>query len=239
MSFLTLVRHGQASFFEDDYDKLSPLGEEQSRVLGRYWVEQGVTFDRAYTGTLKRQIRTDECIAEPFREAGLPWPEVERLEGLNEYQADEIMDRLLPELCARDETYARLKEAYDSSIEGHDRYRSFHRLLEAVMEVWVSGEYDANGFTPWTEFRDGVRAALERILTAEGRGANVVVASSGGPIGVSVQTALSAPDIMACKLNWRIRNGSLTEFAFSKGRFNLDSFNRVPHLTDPSLLTYR
>ena len=28
MSHLTVVRHGQASFFADDYDKLSDLGEE-------------------------------------------------------------------------------------------------------------------------------------------------------------------------------------------------------------------
>ena len=33
MSRLFHVRHGQASFFSDDYDKLSDLGERQARVF--------------------------------------------------------------------------------------------------------------------------------------------------------------------------------------------------------------
>ncbi len=37
MSSLFLVRHGQASFLERNYDKLSAKGEEQARILGRYW----------------------------------------------------------------------------------------------------------------------------------------------------------------------------------------------------------
>ena len=37
MSMLHLVRHGQASFGADDYDKLSELGWQQSRRLGEYW----------------------------------------------------------------------------------------------------------------------------------------------------------------------------------------------------------
>ena len=40
MSVLTLVRHGQASFFAADYDRLSPAGEGQARHLGDYWARQ-------------------------------------------------------------------------------------------------------------------------------------------------------------------------------------------------------
>ena len=34
MGQILLVRHGQASWGADDYDVLSPLGEEQSAVVG-------------------------------------------------------------------------------------------------------------------------------------------------------------------------------------------------------------
>ncbi len=34
MGTLYLVRHGQASFGSDDYDRLSPLGQRQSQRLG-------------------------------------------------------------------------------------------------------------------------------------------------------------------------------------------------------------
>ena len=42
MGNLYLVRHGQASFLQQNYDKLSPLGEAQSRLLGEYWAPRGV-----------------------------------------------------------------------------------------------------------------------------------------------------------------------------------------------------
>ena len=36
MGNLTLIRHGQASFGEKDYDNLSDLGRKQGHLLGEY-----------------------------------------------------------------------------------------------------------------------------------------------------------------------------------------------------------
>ena len=66
----------------------------------------------------------------------------------------------------------------------------------------------------------------------------VVLFTSGGPIGVLVQTALSAPDRSFLDINWRVRNCSITEFVFSSDRLSLDSFNTIPHL-EPALRTFR
>ena len=43
----------------------------------------------------------------------------------------------------------------------------------------------------------------------------------------------------ALEINWRIRNGSMTEFVFSGERITLDSFNQVGHFNEPELETYR
>ncbi len=43
VSRILLVRHGQASWGADDYDQLSPLGDEQSRVLGAALAARGIT----------------------------------------------------------------------------------------------------------------------------------------------------------------------------------------------------
>ena len=239
MSKLVLVRHGQARFFSDDYDRLSEMGVRQSRVLGEYWIERGVGFDEVYVGTLRRQRETGEAVEEVFRAAGRDWPGHEVLPGLDEYPADVITDLLLPLLCERDEGFVRLKSDFDGAAEGPDRYRTFHRLLAAVMAEWIGGRVEANGLMRWVEFRDGVRGALRDIMARDGRGRRVVVFSSGGPIGVAVQSALQAPDLMAAELNWRIHNCSVTEITFSGDRVALDCFNAVGHLTDPELLTYR
>ena len=44
MAELVLIRHGQASFGADDYDKLSDMGWRQSRWLGEYFAERGVGY---------------------------------------------------------------------------------------------------------------------------------------------------------------------------------------------------
>ncbi len=239
MSKLVLVRHGQASFFSDDYDKLSEMGERQARALAEYWLRAGAEFDESYTGTLSRQTRTEEVVAETYRAAGRAWPAPQVLPGLDEYPADEIMGTLLPLLSAKDERIQRLDAERLAATSEREKYRSFHRLLAAVMEEWISGEHETNGMTRWEEFRDRVRRDFQKILAREGTGRRVAVFSSGGVIGVSVQSVLQAPDLMAAELNWRVHNCSLTEFTFSGDRITLDSFNTVPHLSDPELLTYR
>jgi broad specificity phosphatase PhoE len=239
MSKLYVVRHGQASFFSDDYDRLSETGERQAAALARYWIGKGVELDEVYSGTLQRQRRTAEVVGEVYREAGLDWPDHDILPGLDEYPADEIMDQLLPALSEHDPQVRQYKADLDAATEGRERYRAFHRLLAAVMEYWIDGSYNPPGLTAWRDWSDTVRAAFETILRRDGKGRRVAVFSSGGPIGVSVQTVLKAPENMAAELNWRVHNGSVTEFTFSTDRIALDSFNAVAHLDDPELLTYR
>jgi broad specificity phosphatase PhoE len=66
MSSLFLVRHGQASFLERNYDKLSAKGEEQSRMLGEYWAKLKIGFDRAYSGPKVRQRETARLVGEAY-----------------------------------------------------------------------------------------------------------------------------------------------------------------------------
>lgn len=239
MSKLVLVRHGQASFFSDDYDRLSEIGHRQSRVLGDYWAANGETFDEVYHGSLTRQIETAAGCGEAFADAGLAWPEAQTLPGLNEYDSEGMMNNLLPVLAQSEPAIAKLRAAFEASTDRTDRYRSFHHLLEAVAARWVEGDVTTGGFETFAEFDARVRDALKSILSQPGGGRSVAVFTSGGPIGVCVQSVLRAPPIAALELNWRVHNASLTQFTFSKARVSLDSFNGIAHLTDRSLWTYR
>ncbi len=58
MGTLYLVRHGQASFGADDYDRLSERGHAQALRLGQYWRERGLRFDAVLAGTLLRHTQT-------------------------------------------------------------------------------------------------------------------------------------------------------------------------------------
>ena len=63
MASIYLVRHGQASFGTDNYDRLSELGCRQAEVLGQYFENRGLRFDAVYTGELERQRKTAELAA--------------------------------------------------------------------------------------------------------------------------------------------------------------------------------
>ncbi len=239
MSKLVLVRHGQASFFSDDYDRLSEIGHRQSRALGDYWATNGDAFDEVYHGSLTRQIETATRCGEAFADVGLAWPEAGTLPGLNEYDSEGMMNNLLPILAQGEPAIANLKAAFEASTDRADRYRSFHRLLEAVAARWVQGDVTTGDIEPFADFDARVRDALKQIISGPGSGRCIAVFTSGGPIGLCVQSVLRAPPITALELNWRVQNASLTQFTFSSGRVSLDFFNSIAHLTDRSLRTYR
>ena len=88
MSALTLVRHGQASFFAADYDVLSDLGKTQGRLLGEYWAGRCVQFEAVFTGPRLRQRHTAEQVRSAYRAAGLALPEPVILDGFDEYDLE-------------------------------------------------------------------------------------------------------------------------------------------------------
>jgi len=108
--------------------------------------------------------------------------------------------------------------------------REFQKVFEAAMEKWLDTE-------SFAAFHARVLNGLKKIQQGPSN-RRVVLFTSGGPIGVLVQTALGAPPRNFADVNWRVRNCSITEFVFSADRLSLDSFNTLPHL-DPSLQSFR
>src|SRR5262245_36260794 len=96
MSTLLLVRHGQASFLSSDYDRLSPMGEEQARRLGQFWAGRRQKIDAVFTGPRERQIRTAVLAGQVCTEAGMHWPEATQLDELDEMQTEALLQKALP-----------------------------------------------------------------------------------------------------------------------------------------------
>ena len=133
MSTLALVRHAQASFFAENYDQLSPLGEQQARLLGEYWVRRGVRFDEVYTGPRVRQIETAALAGEAFVKAGLPWPEPTFLTELDEHQVDRLIKLAMHDIARQYPNVGRLHADYQKAELPHDKNRSFQLMFEEVV----------------------------------------------------------------------------------------------------------
>ena len=213
MGTLYLVRHGQASFGADDYDVLSPLGHQQAVRLGEYFATKGVAFNVALTGTLQRQISTFAgiCKGMDAQLEALQWP------GLNEYDSHAVIATVHADKLEKPES--------------HEQYRHHFRLLKDGLKQWMDGVVSPHGVPSYSDFVLGVTSALDHVRkTCEG---NVLLVSSGGPISTAVGHILGCSPEATIELNLRIRNASVTEFAFTPKRHMLVTYNTLPHLDAP------
>ena len=233
MSTLTLIRHGQAPF-QRESAALTSLGEAQASKLAQFWLSSEVRFDEVHRGTLPRQARTEEVVAECYRAAGAPWPAAVGEAAWNEYDAPGVMQHFVP----RDARLSALAEAFEQARGSPDENRMFQRLFAAAMSRWLEGTVKANGVESWPAFRSRVWGAIQRLMAGP-PSRRVAVFTSGGPIGLTVQSSLHAPARSFLDVNWRVRNTSITQFVFDRGRLTLDGFNAIPHLDEAALWTYR
>lgn len=204
MSTLVLVRHAQAATFEKNADRLTAVGEQQAIALGEFFRSRGMRFDEVFSGTFERHTRTAEL-------AG--FGELEFMPEFNEYDAQGIL-----------RSAGHTEPAKDN--------RELQARFEKLMPQWMAGTLEAAAVETFAQFCNRVQRGVRKIVEADRPSRRVLVFTSGGPIGVAVQTVVGAKDAMALELNWRIRNSSLTEFLFTRNRISLDSFNATPHLTE-------
>jgi len=239
MGRVFLVRHAQASFLEPDYDKLSPTGEAQARMLGEYWARHNIVFDRVCTGPRVRHRRTESVVRETYANHGLNFPDSTLLDEFDEFQGDVVLEKSLPHLCETDLQIRDLDNAVKSANSPPQRRRNFQKLFETVVTRWVKGELHVNGAESWESFIARVNRGLVQFLSTATKNETCAIFTSGGPVAVSVQRALHLSPQDTLQVAWMPRNCSYSEFLFSGDRFTLSTFNSFQHLDDPALLTYR
>jgi broad specificity phosphatase PhoE len=239
MSQIILVRHGQASFLEDDYDKLCANGETQSGLLGQYWSRRDVAFDAVYSGPRARQRETARIVGEAYRRAGIAFREIVVMNEFDEYQAEAVLRECLPQLLRDNSEIKEMRRAYEAAIDHSDRRKTFQKLFEAVISKWVAGEITAANVESWNDFCLRVERGLAQITRDTPPSETAVVFTSAGPIGAAVRRALHLSAEDALQMTWMSRNASFTEFLTAGERFTLSTFNAHPHLDGDGLLTYR
>lgn len=235
MGQIYLVRHGQASFGTEDYDRLSELGMEQARLLGEWFANCHQKFDLVMTGSLKRHRQTaDACLG--------ALPKALRIEtdwqtdaGFNEYDHDEVMIRHRPEFAE--------PGAIKRFVAENDNARHlFQQLFQEAMARWMSGRHDADYREPWPVFRSRCVAALDRLIASTGKSQNIVVFTSGGTIATLCQHVMGLQDPQVFELNWSLVNSAVTKLLYRPGRISLSYLNNFAHLEwlgEPHSVTYR
>ena len=208
MTEIVFVRHGQASFGSDDYDKLSPLGWEQSRWLGAHLAELGFTFDAVATGAMRRHRETAAGIAET---RGYPKP-IET-PALNEFD----FVALLTAWRAMVGGVADPLAAYD-----------FKHFLPDLLAAWAADAID-DAPERWSDFEARIGYAIENLRRFD----RVLIVSSGGPKAALARVAMGVEVADMAGIMLQIHNASYSRFRAPPNALLLDEFNATPHFDRP------
>lgn len=215
MAMVLLVRHGQAAFGTEDYDRLSERGRQQARWLGEHLAALGIRPCRVVAGSLRRQRDT---AAELLAGLGLSELEIVRDPGLDEYDGEAL--------------YRCHTGGADQRAHQQRDFKGYWRTFREAMKLWSE---DALVGMPesWTGFGARVYAAVEAVASDMKREDTVLAVSSGGAIGRLIADVMYAPAATAIELNLQFRNTGLCELIAGGGLFRVLSYNAVPHLDRP------
>ena len=224
MATVLLIRHGQASYGQADYDRLSDRGHAQARALGEHLAH--AKLDALYVGPLTRQQQTAAGAAET---AKLPPPTT--LAEFAEYPGFDMVTRFMPKLVAEDAELAQLLTKPSRELAD--------RAFKTILDKWSRDEWQIEGVERVTEFTARVRAGLERVIRDAGSGGRIGVVTSAGPIGTAVAMVFGASDHHMIRTGLVVRNASITELKFRSENFDwqpdqlsLVTFNLTAHLPD-------
>lgn len=237
MSKLYLIRHAQASFLSEDYDNLSEQGHAQSRVLGDYFVEQAIQFDKVYIGPLKRHGQTYDKVQEAYVEKGLDFPKAIKIEELREYEAMDYMESLRNELSTH---YPRFRQWYEE-MDKQPSHRTKMKMVLAFLQKWATDSLAfqlPEGMQTFADFRATAEIGLQKVLTGNEKGKTIAVISSGGCIGAMMAKIVGVENAeKAMGFNLVMLNTAITEVLFSGNRLSLQNFNTLPHLKEEMITT--
>jgi broad specificity phosphatase PhoE len=233
-----MFRHGQAGD-RARYDTLSPLGEEQARLLGRFLSRNGLRFDAVYCGALERQQITCRLVCEAFASEGRPLPEPFIDDRWNEFDIGRVFEEMATQLAANDEGFRR---HYDElrqciTVPDSDVHRQWTRADNLTVQAWINQTYPYTGET-WDQFTCRVLSCRQR-LAEHGDDARVAVFTSATPIAIWMGAAHHLPANRVMELASIQVNSSYSTYRLTAEETRLVSFNEKPHLTEDRLLTCR
>ncbi len=231
MTTIYLVRHGQASFGAESYDKLSPNGEQQAIVLGHYFNDILKEAPLVVAGSMQRHQQTAHlCLDESFPES-----EIITDSAWNEFNHQQVFSRYEP----------RFNEPHllKADVVKHANPRAYlSKIFEGAIERWTGGDFHHDYDESWPDFKNRVETALANLCDqlAESKPRYAVVFTSGGVISVAVGKILGLSPEKTFALNWAIANASMTTLRLVGNEPQLLSLNEHHFIktVDSNLLTW-
>lgn len=214
----------------------------QAGLLGAYFAQQNLQFQRIYSGTLTRQRDTAAAMVASYSDVS----DVSQRAGevlldtdWNEFDLDEVYRGITPQLCIDDPQFkAEQEELTRQMADEHSPiHRTWSRCDTTVVRAWVEGRYLFDGES-FEQFRARVRRAIAA-LPDVGRDESIAVFTSATPIAIWIGMALELDGRKIMQLAGLMYNTAISILRTSKDEPRLFAFNGVPHLSDAELRSFR
>lgn len=233
MPTIYLIRHGQASFGQQNYDQLSDLGKQQAAHLGAAWKQRLPGFDGVALGTMHRHQQTAElCLAEMGQ--NLQQLDATFDAGWNEYDHQDILAQLRPELATAASTDEFIRQQANPK-------QAFEQIFNDAIYRWIDGAHDSDYVESWQSFRNRTRDALNTVAAEHKDAKNIAVFTSGGPISLLSQYLLGVPERQLMRMNWTLVNCGVTKIVSTSNRMFVASLSQHVHFEGEHqhFITYR
>ncbi len=224
MALITLVRHGQASWGTENYDRLSPKGIEQSKFLGQIFSDQKRNFDQVWVGDMLRHHQTAKYCLETMGASYVPLSH----KGLNEFDHEHVL------FAHHKGRYATKNEMIQAIKHSAHPVKSLGGMFKDAVHRWQSGNFDTDYPETWSNFQSRCNQVFMDIANGA-KGKNVLVFSSGGAISVIVQSLLGLSNKATFELNWAMVNCSVTQILSSSDRQTVLSINEHQYFREQNM----
>ena len=222
-----LIRHGQASFLKEDYDKLSELGVTQSRILGESLKARKIKPQLVVGGALVRHRETATHCLEPMGKA----MEFTETNHWNEYDHMELLAR-------HNEKFTDYEAIGKHLMLKENPMAELQQILNDSILDWMKEKYTYR--VSWREFQAMVWEGLMEVSNKLEKGESAMVFTSGGPIAIVMMKLLELKEEQFIHLQGRLINSSVTKILVGRRQLSLSTYNEYSHLEhDPELITYR
>lgn len=231
MTTIYLIRHGQASFGAASYDQLSPNGELQAKLLGRYFDEILKEAPYVVAGSMQRhqqtaQLSLDECFPESEILTDSAW---------NEFNHQQVFARYEPRFNQ--------PELLKQDVSEHANPRDYlSKIFSRAIARWTCDDYHHEYDESWPNFKSRVETGLQNLCDqlAQTKPRYAIVYTSGGVISVTVGKILGLSPEKTFALNWAITNTSITTLRLVGNEPQLLSLNEHHFIKAqrPDLLTW-
>jgi len=221
MTTLYLIRHGQASFGQENYDQLSELGQRQATHLGNVLAKRLPNFDAVCLGTMLRHQQTANNCLEAFEQV---FEQTDAVfdDGWNEYDHQDILRQYKPEFITSESMMEYIAEQPNPK-------QAFEYDFNGAIDRWIAGENDQDYVESWGAFTSRVHQALKTTLDGNLDKKCIAVFTSGGPISLVTQHLLGVPQEKIMQMNWTLLNCGVTKLVSTGSRLFVASLNEHTH----------